>query len=184
MIFSKTAIEGAFLIRPERLPDERGFFARTYCIREMEAHGLDPRVVQRSVSYNRCRGTLRGMHFQLPPHDENKIVSCSRGAIHDVIIDLRSGSQSYRRWLAVALTAEGFETLYVPRGCAHGFITLEDETVVNYDISDFHHPESARGVRFDDPAFAIEWPMAPVVINARDQAYPPFSESEPRGGRE
>lgn len=182
MIFTKTAIEGAFLIQPERLSDERGFFARTYCVRELEEHGIDPRVVQRSVSYNRQRGTLRGMHFQLPPHQENKIVSCTRGAIHDVIIDLRPHSGSYRRWIAASLTASGFEALFIPGGCAHGFITLEDDTVVQYEISEFHHPEAARGLRFDDPAFAIGWPLAPVVINARDLGYPAFPGPGADGG--
>jgi dTDP-4-dehydrorhamnose 3,5-epimerase len=176
VIFSKTEIEGAFLIRPEAMKDERGFFARTFCVDELREHGLDPRVVQRSISYNHRRGTLRGMHFQLAPHEENKIVSCSRGAIHDVIIDLRPGSPSYRRWCGFALTAARFESIFVPRGCAHGFITLEDETVVEYGISEFHHPESARGVRFDDPAFGVEWPLEPVVISARDLGYSPYAD--------
>jgi dTDP-4-dehydrorhamnose 3,5-epimerase len=160
------------LIRPERLEDERGFFARTFCVRELAEQGIDPAVVQRSVSYNRLRGTLRGMHFQVAPHEESKLVSCLRGSVHDVVLDLRPSSPSYRRWTAATLTADGFETLVVPRGCAHGFITLTDDAVVHYEISEFHHPESARGVRYDDPAFAIAWPMRPVVISARDRDYP------------
>ena len=179
MIFAETRVAGAFLIRPERLADERGFFARIYCEREMTEHGLDPRVVQRSVSYNKVRGTLRGMHYQIAPHQENKLVSCLRGAIYDVVVDLRPSSTTYRRWTGATLTAEGFEALFVPKGCAHGFVTLVDEALVHYEISDFHHPESARGVRYDDPAFAIEWPLAPVVINERDRGYPAyFSDPE------
>jgi dTDP-4-dehydrorhamnose 3,5-epimerase len=174
VIFSETKLPGAFLIRPERLEDERGFFARTFCVQEFAAHGIDSRIVQRSVSSNRRRGTLRGIHYQLPPHRENKLVSCSRGAIYDVIVDLRPDSASYRQWLGVTLTADSFDALFVPAGCGHGFMTLEDETVVRYDISEFHAPEFARGVRFDDPAFAIEWPMAPAVISERDLAFPPF----------
>ena len=137
-------------------------------------HGLDPQVVQRSVSYNRKRGTLRGMHYQAAPHEETKLVSCSRGEIYDVIIDLRPVSPSYRRWAAVTLTADNGYLLYIPRGCAHGFITLTDDAIVDYQISDFHHPESARGVRYDDPAFGVKWPFAPNVINARDSAWPDY----------
>lgn len=175
MIFSPTDVAGAFLIRPERLADERGFFAGIYCEREMAEHGLDPRVVQRSVSYNKVRGTLRGMHYRIAPHQENKLVSCLRGSIYDVVVDLRPGSTTFRRWTAATLTAEGFEALFVPKGCAHGFVTLTDEAVVHYEISDFHHPESARGLRYDDPAFAIDWPLAPAVINERDRGYPAYA---------
>lgn len=174
MIFSSTSVEGAFLIRPERVEDERGFFARTYCVRELAEHGIDSQVVQRSVSYNRRRGTLRGMHFQVSPHEETKLVSCLRGSLYDVVIDLRPSSSTYRRWFAATLTADGFETLFVPKGCAHGFISLANDTVAHYEISEFHHPASARGVRYDDPAFGVEWPMSPLVINARDSGYPPF----------
>jgi dTDP-4-dehydrorhamnose 3,5-epimerase len=174
MIFAPTAVEGAFLLQPERLEDERGFFARTYCVRELGEHGLDSQVVQRSVSYNRKRGTMRGMHYQAAPHEETKLVSCSRGEIYDVVIDLRPDSPSYRRWISTSLTADNGHLLYIPRGCAHGFVTLTDDAVVDYQISDFHHPESASGVRYDDPAFGVEWPMEPVVINARDRAWPAY----------
>jgi dTDP-4-dehydrorhamnose 3,5-epimerase len=176
MIFTATTIDGAFLIRPERFEDERGFFARLYCPNELAARGLDPRIVQRSVSYNRRRGTLRGMHFQVAPHEENKIVSSLTGSIWDVIVDLRRASPTYRRWFGATLTGEGLEALFVPAGCAHGFITLADETRVHYEISEFHHPESARGVRYDDPAFGIEWPIEPVIMAARDRAYPSYVE--------
>jgi dTDP-4-dehydrorhamnose 3,5-epimerase len=176
MIFSETKIRGAILIRPQPVEDERGFFARTYSVEEFRDHGIDPVVVQRSVSFNRRRGTLRGMHFQVAPHQENKLVWCSRGAIYDVIIDLRRDSASYRQWAGTMLSAEGFEVLFVPQGCAHGFITLEDDTTVRYDISVPYAPESARGLRFDDPAFRIEWPFAPVVVSPRDLAFPPYTE--------
>jgi dTDP-4-dehydrorhamnose 3,5-epimerase len=172
VLFSPTDVAGAFLIRPERLGDERGFFARTYCVNELAEHGIDPQVVQRSVSYNKVRGTLRGMHYQVAPHEESKLVSCLRGSVYDVVVDLRPRSVSYRRWTAATLTGDGFETLFVPKGCAHGFVTLTDEALVHYEISDFYHPESARGVRYDDPAFAIAWPLAPIVINQRDRSYP------------
>jgi dTDP-4-dehydrorhamnose 3,5-epimerase len=174
MVFSKTDLEGAFLIRPERIEDERGFFARTYCTQELADHGIDSQVVQRSISYNRRRGTLRGMHFQIAPHEESKLVSCVSGSIYDAIIDLRRSSPTYRRWFAATLSAEDFEMLFVPKGCAHGFITLADDTTVHYEMSGFHHPESARGVRYDDPSFGIEWPMSPVLINERDRGYPSF----------
>lgn len=172
MIFTATPLAGAFVIRPERLEDERGFFARTYCARELAEHGLDFQPAQSSISYNRVRGTLRGMHFQVAPHEESKLVSVRQGAIHDVIVDLRRGSATYGKWVAVPLTAAGHEIVYVPKGCAHGFITLADDTVVQYEISEFHHPESSRGVRYDDPAFAIGWPLQPTVISARDKAFP------------
>ena len=175
MIFLETEIVGAFLIRPQRFEDERGFFARTSCVRELGDHGLDATVVQRSVSVNLRRGTLRGMHYQAPPFGENKQVSCSRGAICDVIVDLRPESASFRRWQAFTLTEKNLDTLFVPSGCAHGFLTLEDDTVVRYEISAFYRPEAARGFRYDDPAFGIVWPEVPAVISPRDLAFPPFA---------
>jgi dTDP-4-dehydrorhamnose 3,5-epimerase len=174
LIFSPTTVPGAFVIQPERIPDGRGFFARTYCVREFEEHGLDPRVVQRSQSYNRRRATLRGMHFQIAPHLENKVVTCTQGAIYDVILDLRPDSPGYRTWFGITLMARDGQALYVPMGCAHGFVTLDDDTTVNYDISEYYQPDSARGLRYDDPAFAIKWPVAPVVISPRDLAFPPY----------
>ncbi len=172
MIFERTSVDGAFLIRPECLTDERGFFARTYCVDELAAVGIDPRVVQGSISYNRSRGTLRGMHYQAEPHQENKFVTCSRGAIYDVVLDLRPHSATFRRWYAATLSDANFEALFIPKGCAHGFLTLTEDAVVHYDISEFHRPESSRGYRYDDPAFRIEWPFAPTVVSARDLDYP------------
>jgi dTDP-4-dehydrorhamnose 3,5-epimerase len=168
----ETEIPGALLIRPEPIQDERGFFAQVFTLDELGARGLDPTVVQRSVSFNKARGTLRGMHYQLAPHAENKLVSCSQGAVYDVIVDLRPESPTFRRWIGVELTAEGLEALFIPKGCAHGFITLVDRSIVRYDISAKYTPDAARGVRYDDPAFGIVWPMPPTVINARDAAWP------------
>lgn len=176
MRFTRTPLDGAWLIDLEPIADARGFFARTWCAREMAAQGLEARIVQTSVSFNVRAGTLRGMHYQAPPHEESKIVRCVRGAIHDVIVDLRPASPTFTRWFAVDLTAMSGRTLYVPPGVAHGFQTLEDATEVSYQMSEFHHAESARGVRWDDPAFGIEWPRAVArVIHPRDLAYPDFA---------
>lgn len=174
MRFTETRLKGAFLIEPETQEDERGFFARTFCRREFEERGLELRVVQCSISHSARKGTLRGLHYQAAPHEEAKLVSCVRGAVYDVILDLRRGSASFGKWAARRLTATGFEMAYVPPGCAHGFLTLEDDTTVQYQISEFYHPESARGVRWDDPAFGIEWPFEATVISGRDRSYAAF----------
>ena len=172
MIFRATKLEGAFLIEPERKEDERGYFVRTFCEREFAEHGLHVRFVQCNLSFNRRKGTLRGMHFQAAPHEEAKLVSCTRGAIFDVILDLRSGSPTYHQHVAEMLSANNGKAFYIPEGFAHGFQTLEDDTEVFYQMSEFYHPESARGVRWDDPAFQIEWPPAHRTIIPRDQEYP------------
>jgi dTDP-4-dehydrorhamnose 3,5-epimerase len=172
LIFTETKLKGAFLIEPERKEDERGYFARTFCEREFAAHGLHSRFVQCNLSFNRRKGTLRGMHFQAAPHEEAKLVSCTRGAIYDVIIDLRSGSPTYRQHVAETLSAGNGKAFYIPEGFAHGFQTLEDDTELFYQMSQFYHPESARGVRWDDPAFHIVWPPAERTIIPRDQEYP------------
>ena len=175
MTFTETPLAGAFLIEPEPHADERGFFARLWCARELEAHGLDTRLAQCSMSYNRRAGTLRGMHYQADPYPEIKIIRCTRGAIHDVIIDLRPGSHSFGRHFAVALSASNRTMLYVPGGFAHGFQTLEDGTEVFYQISEFHQPAFARGVRWNDPAFNIAWPPAETrIMTERDATYPDF----------
>lgn len=176
MIFRETPLPGAYVIDIERLEDERGFFARTWCEREYEEHGLNPRLVQCSISFNKVKGTLRGMHFQLPPFAEVKVVRCTRGAIFDVIIDLRRESPTFRQHFGVTLTPENHTMLYVPEGFAHGLLTLADETEVLYLISEFYAPEYARGVRWNDPAFGIEWPAAVQMISERDASYPDFSE--------
>jgi dTDP-4-dehydrorhamnose 3,5-epimerase len=174
MIFTETSLPGAYIIDPERIADERGFFARTWDRREFEVRGLEGIWAQSGLSFNRAAGTVRGMHYQAPPYEEVKLVRCTRGAIHDVIIDLRPQSQTYCLHIAVTLTADNHRMLYVPSGFAHGFQTLEDETEVTYLLSEFHRPEFGRGVRWNDRAFNIEWPLPVSVITARDRTYQDF----------
>lgn len=168
MIFTETPLKGAYSIELERIEDERGFFARSWCVREFEEHNLNPNLVQCNVSFNKQKGTLRGMHYQAAPHEEAKLVRCTKGALYDVIIDLRSDSNTYCQWFAVELSAENYKMLYVPEGFAHGFQTLEDNTVVFYQMSKFYHPECARSVRWDDPAFGIEWSLPSKIISQKD----------------
>jgi dTDP-4-dehydrorhamnose 3,5-epimerase len=175
MLFRETPLKGAFLIEPERLEDERGFFARTFCRKEFESHGLNPDIAQCSVSFNRRKGTLRGMHFQAAPHAEDKVVRCAAGAICDVIVDLRPDSPTFKRWTAAELTAENRRMFYIPAGFAHGFQTLQDNVEVLYQMSEYYHPESARGVRWDDPAFGIVWPeTSERIVSGRDKAWRDF----------
>ena len=178
MIFCETAIRGVWVVEPERFEDERGFFARTWDSEEFATRGLDANLVQCSISYNRRRGTLRGMHYQAAPREEAKLVRCTAGAIFDVAVDLRPGSETLCRWVGVELSAENRLAMYVPEGCAHGFLTLTDAAEVAYQISEVHAPKAARGVRFDDPAFGIEWPGEVVVLNERDRTYPDFAPAE------
>ena len=178
MFFLETAVAGAFVIEPQRIQDERGFFARTYSSAEFADQGLDDRVDQSSTSFNASAGTLRGMHYQAAPHGEAKLVRCTRGAIYDVAVDLRPDSPSYLRWFGLELTADDGRALFVPEGCAHGFQTLVDASEVLYQISTPHVPTAARGVRWDDPVFGIEWPPAPPqgrTMSTRDAGYPDFA---------
>ena len=175
MIFNQTVLEGAYVIEAEPTEDERGSFARTFCQREFEALGLNPRVSQCSTSFNGVRGTLRGMHFQAAPWCEAKLVRCTRGAIYDVIVDLRRDSSTFTQWSATELTADNRLAVYVPEGFAHGFLALSDAAEVLYQISQSFEPRAAQGVRWNDPAFGIQWPMAPTVISAKDSAYPDFA---------
>lgn len=175
MIFVQTTLKDAFIIEPERIEDERGFFARVWCQREFEAHGLTSRLSQCNISFNPKAGTLRGMHYQADPHAEVKLVRCTMGAIHDVIIDLRPESPTFKQHLGVDLTASNRTMLYIPEGFAHGYLTLQDNTEVSYQVSEFYAPTYGRGVRWNDPAFAIEWPMEVRVITERDRTYPDFS---------
>jgi dTDP-4-dehydrorhamnose 3,5-epimerase len=177
MIISSTSIADARIIELEPAYDERGFFARTWCRREMEQHGLCVEIAQESISFNGKKGTLRGLHLQVPPHDETKVVRCIRGAIHDVIVDLRPQSATYLQWEGFELAARNRRALYVPKGCAHGFQTMEDETEVQYQISSFHSPDAAAGYRFDDPAFGIRWPLPVTVISERDLLWPLFART-------
>jgi dTDP-4-dehydrorhamnose 3,5-epimerase len=174
MIFRGTVIEGVWVVEPERFEDERGFFARTWDTAEFARRGLNGRLAQCSISYNRRRGTLRGMHYQAAPHEEAKLVRCTSGSIFDVAVDLRAASATFRRWVGTELSAENRLAMYVPEGCAHGFLTLTDNSEVAYQISEFHAPDAARGVRWDDPAFGIDWPAEALVVNERDGSYPDF----------
>lgn len=173
MIFKETRLKGAYVIELEQVPDERGFFARSFCQKEFEEHGLNSRIVQCNISYNKKKGTLRGMHYQVAPYEEAKVVSCISGAIYDVIIDLRPESETYRHWFAVELSGNNFKMLYIPEGFAHGFQTLKDNTIVFYQMSEFYHPECARGVRWNDSAFRITWPEVNSrhIISDKDQSY-------------
>jgi dTDP-4-dehydrorhamnose 3,5-epimerase len=167
-------VSGAFLVSWEPHPDERGSFTRTWCADELGAAGLETTIAQGGASWNRSRGTLRGMHYQTAPHEEVKFVRCTRGAIFDVVVDLRADSPTFRRWAGIELAADRAASLYAPAGTAHGFITLQDDTEVTYLLSHRHEADSARGVRYDDPAFGIEWPIPAVVISDRDAAWPDF----------
>jgi dTDP-4-dehydrorhamnose 3,5-epimerase len=173
MTFHEAKLPGVREIRIEPRPDDRGFFARCWCREELESNGLTARIVQCSISFNVRKGTLRGVHYQTP-HEETKIVRCTRGSIYDVAIDLRPHSRTFKSWVSAVLTAEQRNALYVPEGCAHGFLTLEDNTEVFYQMSEFYNPQSARGVRWDDPAFQIVWLSAPEVVSERDRTYPDF----------
>lgn len=176
MIFSKLPLAGALLIEPERREDERGFFARTFCAEEFAARGLVPAVAQCNISFNRRQGTLRGLHYQRAPHAEVKLVRCTRGALHDVIVDIRPGSPTFARWFAVELSAENRTMLYIPEGFAHGFQTLAEDTELFYQMSTAYVPQAAAGIRWDDPEVAIEWPVAARMISASDQALPTLAQ--------
>jgi len=175
MIWRETELPGAFVVESEPAEDERGWFARIYDEGELEERGLASRFVQGSVAFNKEWGTLRGLHYQAEPHAEAKLVRCITGSMHDVIVDLRPGSSTFKRWAAVELTSEGGRMLYVPEGLAHGYLTLEDETETLYLISAPYSPQAAQGVRWDDPAFGIEWPHDPRVMSDKDKAWPDFS---------
>jgi dTDP-4-dehydrorhamnose 3,5-epimerase len=174
LIFAETMLPGAFVIEPEMHEDHRGFFARTFCRQEFEAHGLNPDVVQCNISFNRRKGSLRGMHFQASPYSEAKLVRCTAGSIYDVIIDLRPSSPAFKKHFGVELSARNRKMLYIPEEFAHGFQTLEDDTEVFYQMSQFYSAEHSRGVRWDDPAFGISWPPGERIIIERDRTYPDF----------
>ena len=174
MKFIATPLESAFILEVEPHEDERGFFARTFCREEFAARGLNPKIAQCSISFNERRGTLRGMHYQAAPFPEAKLVRCTAGAIYDVIVDLRPESLTYKQWFAAELTSANRRTLYVPENFAHGFQTLRDETEVLYQISEFYHPEVARGIRWNDAAFGFRWPLDERVMSERDQTFPDY----------
>lgn len=175
MQFTETEIRGAFILDAEQIADERGFFARSWARDEFEAHGLNPHLAQCNLSYNHRKGTVRGMHWQAAPHAETKLVRCTQGSLYDVIVDLRSDSPTYLRWIGVELTAENRRALYIPEGCGHGFQTLEDATEILYMITEYYAPAAARGMRWNDPAIMVTWPLEVAVISERDARYPDFA---------
>lgn len=174
MIFCKTKLPGIFTIDLERRSDERGFFARTWCQKEFLDHGLNSNLIQCSISLNSKKGTLRGMHYQTAPFAEAKVVRCTAGSIYDVILDLRRQSPTFKQWFGAELSATNRRSLYVAEGCAHGFVTMADDTEVLYQMSEFYHPESSHGVRWNDPAFQIDWPQDVAIISERDRTYVDF----------
>lgn len=169
-----TPIAGVFIVEPERVEDERGFFARTWCQREFADHGLSPDLAQCSISFNRLKGTLRGMHYQAAPYEEAKLVRATKGKIYDVALDLRQASPTYLKWHAVELSEEDRRAIYIPEGCAHGFQTITENTEVLYQVSSSYREEASRGVRWNDPAFGILWPEDVLTISARDRDYPDY----------
>lgn len=175
MIFTETKLKGAFVLELEKREDDRGFFARSWCQKEAEAHNLNPRVVQCNISFNRMKGTLRGMHYQAAPAAEAKLVRCTAGALYDVIIDLRPGSPTFKQHVGEVLSAANYKMLYVPEGFAHGFQTLEDNTEIFYQMSEFYVPQQARGVRYNDSAFGIKWMIGDPIMVDRDRNYPDFT---------
>ena len=174
MIFTETRLKGAFVIEVQKLEDERGFFGRTWCAREMTEQGLNAELRQGNTSMNFRKGTLRGMHFQRAPYQETKLVRVTRGSIYDVIIDLRTDSPTYLKWFGTELSADNYRMLYVPEDFAHGFLTLEDHSEVHYLITEFYVPGAGNGIRWNDPAVGIEWPSEPAVISERDRTYPDY----------
>lgn len=175
MIFRETKLKGAFIVEIEKIGDVRGFFARAWCENEFEAHGLNVRWVQANMAFSKQKGTLRGLHYQIAPYEEAKLMRCIRGAMYDVIVDLRPESPTYLQWLGVELTADNHKALHVPEGCAHGYQTLVDDTETFYPVSQFYSPGFERGVRWDDPAFGIEWPETDeCIISAKDRSWPDY----------
>lgn len=178
MIYIPTKLPGAFIIDLKKIEDERGFFARTFCADEFSANGLTTEFVQANTSLSYKKGTLRGMHFQKSPYEEDKLVRCTKGALLDVIIDLRKDSPTYKQWIAVELTEHNHRALFVPKGFGHGFLTLEDNTEANYLVSQFYTPGAESGIRYNDPQFNIKWPMEPVVISDKDASHPDYEEQK------
>ena len=174
MIFTETKLKGAFIIDIKRLEDERGFFARSWCQNEFEAAGLVPRIVQSNISLNIKKGTVRGMHFQTSPFEETKVVRCTKGVIVDIIVDLRPESPTHKQWISVELTENNHRMLYVPHRFGHGFQTLTETAEVFYQVSQFYSPEHASGVRYNDPAFNIQWPLEPTTISPNDRNWPDY----------
>lgn len=174
MIFTETKLKGSFIIEIEKHEDERGFFGRSWCLKEMKDHGINMNVVQANVSYNKRKGTLRGMHYQIAPYEEAKLVRCSKGSIFDVIIDLRVDSPTFKQWFGIDLSQENYKMLYIPEDFAHGFITLEDDCEISYLMSELYVPGAAATIRWNDPFFNIQWPLAPTILSEKDKSQPDF----------
>ena len=174
MQFTETRIKGAYVVDIKKISDDRGFFGRSYCKKEFENLGINKPIVQVNVSANKKKGTLRGLHMQVEPAAETKLVRCTRGAIFDVLVDLRPDSETFLQWVGVELNARDYTMLYIPEGCAHGYLTLEDDTDVMYQVTAYYTPEAEKGFRWNDPTFNIDWPLEPVVISSKDQAQPLF----------
>lgn len=177
MIFTETKLKGAFIIEIKQLKDERGFFGRTWCANEMHEHGLKADIKQANMSLSLQKGTIRGMHYQNDPYQETKLVRCTKGAIYDVIIDLRKDSPTYCQWIGVELTDDNYKMLYVPEDFAHGFITLKDNCEVNYLVSQFYAPGAEAGIRYNDPLFNIHWPVEPTVVSEKDRSHHDYSSN-------
>lgn len=175
MLFTRIELKGAYVIEPERLEDERGFFARSWDTEVFKKYGLNPKLVQCNISYSKYMGTLRGMHYQIPPFEEAKLVRCTKGSIYDVILDLRVNSPTFKKWFGINLTSANYKMIYIPEGFAHGFQTLEDNTEVFYQMSQFHNPDSERGIRWNDPAFNIKWPLEQKIISRKDNSWEFFN---------
>lgn len=176
MIFNECKLKGAFIIELEKKEDERGFFSRTWDKKKIEDCGLNSRIVQSNISYNKKKGTLRGLHYQTKPYEETKLVRCSKGSVFDVIIDLRSDSKTFRKWISVELTDKNYKMIYIPEGFAHGFQSLEDNTEVFYQMSEYFNSDYARGIRWDDAALKIKWPLKPTAISRKDLSYEPLEK--------
>ena len=177
MIFRKTKLNDACIIDLEKIEDDRGFFARAFCLNELKEYGIDFPIAQVNVSFSKIRGTLRGLHFQRQPYRESKLMRCTKGSIYDVIIDMRPNSSTFMQWLGAELSERNHRMLYVPEGFAHGYLTLEDNTEVTYPVSEFYTPGAEDGIRWDDQAFAIDWPIEPKVISEKDQSWPDYEET-------
>ena len=176
MIFIETKFRGAFVIELEKLEDDRGFFARTWDQNEFEQHGLNPKLVQCNVSYNKKKGTLRGMHYQIKPYEEAKLVTCTKGKIYDVIIDIRPTSETYLQWLGIELSENNYKSLFISEGFAHGFQTLVDDTEIFYQMSQYYNPKYSKGILWSDKYFNIKWPIENPIISEKDSSYLPFKE--------
>ena len=179
MIFKETAVKDALIIELEKFTDDRGFFARGWCAKEFEANGIAKPFVQANVAYTKKRGTIRGLHYQVSPYEESKLIRCVKGALYDIIIDLRKESPTYKQWMGVELNEDNYRMLYVPEGFAHSYQTLEDNTEVFYPVSAFYHPAAERGIRWNDPAFSVTWPITEnVILSEKDQTWPLWKDAD------